>query len=451
MLAWTKEKTLPCGMSESDCPYLLGVAEVDVTPAIGTKLAGFAARTEDATGVYLPLRSIVTAITDRATERSVILVSVEWLGFYDNTEDVRALINASTGVPTNDILLCGTHTHCGPPMRKYVDADGRTGIDEAFLKASFAKIAATAKSAMEQRAPVSARSTTGWCGLARSRRRPDGRGGVVWAPTLDAPHDHTVPIVAFEDKTGALKHVIFGYAAHTSAAGPTLEFGGDYAGFAGVEIEKALGCTATFLQGCAGDQKAWIPKEGHDGFPPYSIGEVHEMGRMLATAVNREIGQGRWQKVEGALVVSRRVVELQLTVLPREDYAAWLNSENEFFSRWAREYVGKLDRGERLATAVSLELQTICFGESLVWVAMSGEMSVEYGLRAVKEFGGRFGQVWPLGYANEIVGYVCSERQLPEGGYEVLANMQFIMKPGPYASGTEDKIFDAIRQMLSVG
>ena len=60
-------KSLPHGMSESGYPYLVGVADVDVTPAVGSKLAGFAARTEDSTGVYLPLRCIVTAITERAT------------------------------------------------------------------------------------------------------------------------------------------------------------------------------------------------------------------------------------------------------------------------------------------------------------------------------------------------------------------------------------------------
>ena len=86
---------------------------------------------------------------------------------------------------------------------------------------------------------------------------------------------------------------------------------------------------------------------------------------------------------------------------------------------------------------------------ALVLVTMAGEMSAEYGLRMVKEFGSRFGQVWPVGYANSIVGYVCSERQLPEGGYEVLSNMQGIMKPGPYVSGTEDKIFNTARQMLT--
>ena len=438
-------------MTSVSCPYLVGVAEVDVTPAIGTKLAGFAARTADSTGVYLPLRAIVTAITDRATERSVIIGVVEWLGFYDNTSHVRTLINAATGVSPEDILLSGTHTHCGPPMRKHVDADCRTGIDAPFLQASFEKIAATAKRAMAARTPVTMASTTGWCGLGHSRRRPDGRGGVTWNPTLEAPHDHTVPMLRFTDETGKLRHVLFGYTAHTSTAGQILEFGGDYAGFAMVEIEQNLGCTSAFLQGCAGDQKTYVPKPGQDGCPQYTIDEVHAMGRQLAASVQHEIEHGLWRDVTGALSTQRRQIGLRLTVLSREEYAAELDSENEFFARWAREHVAGLDRGEQPDTAITFELQTVQFGSSLVLVAMAGEMSAEYGLRTVKELGARFGQVWPMGYANEMVGYVPSERQLPEGGYEVLANIQYIMKPGPYESGTEEKIFAAIREMLNIG
>lgn len=435
-------------MSQNECPYLVGVAEVDVTPPLGSKLAGFASRTGGATGVYLPLRAITTAITERATDHTVIIVSLEWLGFYDNTDNVRAQIEALTGVTEANILLCGTHTHCGPPMREFVDGQCREGIDKPWLEKAFANIAATAKQAMETRQPMSLSSTIGWCGLARSRRRPDGKGGVTWNPTLDAPHDHTVPMLRFNDEQGALRHVLFGYAAHTSAAGQILEFGGDYAGFAMVELAKELGCTCAFLQGCAGDQKAYLHKD-EDGFPKYTIDEVHEMGRHLARAVEREIKFGRWQEVSGVLSAQNQKVDLNLTVLSRDEYAAWLESKNPFFVKWARAHVEMLDRGEKPDTAIRLELQAVRFGNSLVMLAMSGEMSAEYGLRTVKEFGSRFGQVWPVAYANGIVGYVCSERQLPEGGYEVFSNMQGIMKPGPYVSGTEDKIFNTARQMLT--
>lgn len=434
-------------MSRKECPYFVGVAEVDVTPALGTQLAGFAARTGGATGVYLPLRAVATVITERETDETVIILSLEWLGFYDNTNRVRRQIEEMTGVPEDNILLCGTHTHCGPPMRKFVDADCRTGIDEPFLNDAFNRMAETAVVAMGRREPMALASTTGWCGLGHSRRRPDGRGGVTWNPTLEAPHDHTVPMVRFTDEVGKLRHVIFGYTAHTSAAGPIFEFGGDYAGFAMREIETSLSCSTAFLQGCAGDQKAYVAKTGEAGFPAYSISEVHEMGRQLAEGVKREIYHGRWSAVEGALATVRRDVCLELTVLDRKEYESWEDSENEFFARWARDHIGKIERGESPDTSVSFELQIIRFGSSLTWIAMAGEMSVEYGLRAVREFGAHFGHVWPVGYANEMVGYVCSERQLAEGGYEVFDSMQYIMKPGPYESGTEEKIFTAMREM----
>ena len=135
-------------MSQNECPYLVGVAEVDVTPPLGSKLAGFASRTGGATGVYLPLRAITTAITERATDHTVIIVSLEWLGFYDNTDNVRAQIEALTGVTEANILLCGTHTHCGPPMREFVDGQCREWIDKPWLEKAFANIAATSKQAM---------------------------------------------------------------------------------------------------------------------------------------------------------------------------------------------------------------------------------------------------------------------------------------------------------------
>lgn len=436
-------------MSDSICPYFVGVAEVDVTPAVGSKLAGFADRVADSTGVYLPLRAIATAITDRGTERTVIIVSIEWLAFFDTTERVRAMIGDSTGVPAEDIILCGTHTHCGPPIR-HVVADCRAGVDEAYLQASFKKVALTAKAAMDAREPVALRSSTGWCGFAHSRRRPDGKGGVEWMPTLDAPHDHTVPMMAFDDEEGKLKHVIFGYAAHTSSAGKILEFGGDYAGFALQEIERQLECTTTFLQGCAGDQKPYLPDPEQEEFPAYPIPVVQDMGRQLASAVVREVKHGIWRKVEGALKVQQQVIELQTTVLSREEYAAWLNSDDDLLASWAQKHVAMWDRQEKPDNKVKFELQTVQFGQGMVMVAMSGEMSAEYSLRAVKELGAQFGQVWPMGYANEMAGYVCSERQLSEGGYEAFTSMQYNGKTGPWRPGTEEQIFTAIREMLVV-
>jgi neutral ceramidase len=433
----------------SACPYLAGVATTDLTPPVGTKLTGFAARTEPSSGVYLPLRGVVTALTDRATGVTLLLVNAEWLGFYDRTQEVRSLITAATGVPAAHILLCGTHTHGGPAVHRPEPGGCWEETDEVFLAAAFARLATAAVTALATREPVGMRSVTGWCGFAYSRRLPDGRGGVSWAPTLDAPHDHTVPALVCTDAGGRLKHVIFGYACHPTGGGAILRMGGDYAGFAVRELEQTLGCTAVFLLGCAGDQKPYVPDAAQTGFPAYPVETLQQLGRQLAASVAEAIRGGSGREVTGPLQVTGRELELAMRVLPRADYTAQLGAENKFFERWARRNLAYLDRGEEPPTKLPFEVQIVRFGRSLAWVAMAGEMSVEYGLRLTRELGGRFDHVWPFGYANEILGYVPVERQIPEGGYEVIGSQMFMGRAGPLESGTEEKIFAAIGEMLA--
>jgi hypothetical protein len=429
--------------------YLLGVATCDVTPPVGTMLSGFGSRRTPSTGCYLPLRGSVTALTDNVTGGTVLIVSVEWIGFYNRTAGVRALIAAATGVPSDHILLLGTHTHCGPAVTRGVEGDSWEDTDETFLAAAFARLAETAQAALAGREPVTLHSTTGWCGFAYSRRKPDGKGGITWAPTLDAPHDHSVPLLRCDDADGKVRQLIFGYACHPTSSGPILEIGGDYPGFARTELEKTLDGPATFLLGCAGDQKPWRPVPGEATFPCYPVPAIAELGRDLAGAVQRELKFGRWQTVTGSLRMRTRTMELHTRVLPRADYEAMLGSENIFFDRWARLNLAHLDRGEQPPAALPFEIQTVSLGESWVLIAMAGEINVEYGLRLQKELGGRFAQVWPVGYANDILGYVPAERQIPEGGYEVIGCNMYMGRTGPMEPGTEDRIVAAVREMLA--
>ena len=121
-----------------------------------------------------------------------------------------------------------------------------------------------------------------------------------------------------------------------------------------------------------------------------------------------------------------------------------MQSEDDLIAEWAQRHVDLLDRDEKPQTEVGFEIQTIQFGRSLLMAAMAGEMCVEYGLRIRKELGSQFGLVWPMGYANAMAGYICSERQIPEGGYEVFASMQYNGNTGPWRSGTEEQIIEAL-------
>ena len=230
-------------------------------------------------------------------------------------------------------------------------------------------------------------------------------------PNLDSPHDHTVPIVIFEDEKGAPIHILFSYACHPTSSGPILQVGGDYPGFAARKIEETFNCTAAFLLGCAGDQKPYIPDPDQPAFPMYPIEAIRGLGEQLAASVTNSIRFGTSVEVTGPLVALNRKVILRNEVMHRQVYESALQAGEPFEQRWAKHVLAALDRDETPDCDLLFEIQTLQFGQDLLLVALSGEMSAEYGLRLVREFSHRFSFVWPVAYANEIVGYVPVGRQ----------------------------------------
>jgi len=267
-------------------------------------------------------------------------------------------------------------------------------------------------------------------------------------PNLDSPHDHTVPVVIFEDEKGAPIHVLFSYACHPTSSGPLLQVGGDYPGFAARKIEETFNCSAAFLLGCAGDQKPYIPDPDQPAFPMYPIEAIRGLGEQLAAGVANAIRFGTGVEVTGPLTALSRKVILRNEVMQRQVYESALQTGDPFEQRWAEHVLAVLDRDESPDCDLPFEIQTLQFGQDLLLVALSGEMSAEYGLRLVRQFSHRFCFVWPVAYANEIVGYVPVGRQYSEGGYEVLTNMQYLLKPGPLERDSEERIFEAVREML---
>lgn len=428
--------------------YRLGLKKLDVTPPAGCIQAGYAARTEPSTSVYLPLTAAVIALSDDNT--TLLLVSIEWLGFYDQTDATRQAIQARTGIPYDHILLLGTHTHCGPAMRS-LDArrHGAHTLDSDYLAQTIERLAEAAGEAMADRHPVSLSTGLDWCGFAASRRKPDDKGGVLWEPSLDAPHDHEVPVVVARDEAGEVPLVLLSYACHPTSTGPILEIGGDYPGFAMVHVESMLpGATAVFAKGCGGDQKPGFRDDKTGGFRKATIPEVERIGTDLAKAVLRAVRRDGGT-VSGPLYVRSGMATLTTDPLDETLIPKLAESKVEAERAWANYYADRLKAGKALERDVSIEIQSVTIGDDLAIVTMAGEMTVEYGLRIKRELGARFGCVMPLGYANQGIGYVPVDRQLPEGGYEVIANQRALLRTGPFECGTEDRVMEAVRKTIA--
>lgn len=429
-------------------PLRIGLNTVDVTPPVGIYLAGYAARDTPSDGVYDPIKATCIAM-EAADGAPILLVTIDWLGFYDRTVAARERIGSRSGIAPGRILLSGTHTHCGPVLRREMDARRHGVLDEGYISDTLDKLAESTAAALRDLQPARLRVGTGWCGISASRRRPDGAGGVQFKPTLDAPHDHQVSVLAVETPSGDLRHVLFSYACHPTSTGAITKVGGDYPAFACHYLEqKYPGVAAAFFQGCAGDQKVDARDAAGDGFQKLTVDEVRERGASLGEAVVRVLAADELRPVAVAPVLQREVVDLTTDVADDEQLTGYLQDPADYVREWAQHHLDLRAAGAPAPDTFAFEVQALRWGNDLAWIALSGEMSVEFALRYRQQYGARFGDVWTLGYANEIVGYVPVRRQRAEGGYEVVDNNRRLLYPGPFAENTEERISAAVQRCL---
>ena len=427
--------------------YRVGISKVDITPPVGTYLAGFAARKEPSAGIYHPLRATAVAIDDGKTP--VLLIGADLLGFYERTEAVRERVRESTGLSPRQIMLCGSHTHCGPSIRE-LDWD-RSGIrDTTYLDMLVERLGNCAKAALESREPCRLTFGVGTCDFAVSRRRPDGKGGVEWKPSPGSPHDHEVPVLAMRSTDGDIRGVLYSYACHPTSRGGLLT-GGDYVSFAHDAVEAAIpGATACFVQGCGADQKPLPVNPEAEAFDLREVAQTRALGERLGQAVGEVLEGGRGVAVAGEIGVTQAIVELETEPVDRAVVEASLESPTEYIREWAEYIKEGVDAGRTFDRRVPFEVQTLRFGDTLAVAALSGEITVEHGLRLKRELRPHFGDVLAIGYANQMAGYVPVKRQIPEGGYEVWTAQQIHKRTGPFVADTEDRILTAAHEALGV-
>lgn len=91
-------------------------------------------------------------------------------------------------------------------------------------------------------------------------------------------------------------------------------------------------------------------------------------------------------------------------------------------------------------------VQVVRLGHDLTFLALGGEVVVDYSLRAKREFAGE--NLYVAGYSSEVMCYIPSLRVLKEGGYEPDESMIYYGFPGPFDNGVEERIFTAIREVM---
>ncbi len=410
-----------------------GVARVVITPPKPMWMSGYGGRDHAAEGVIHDLYARATAVRD-ANGETAVFISSDLIGVpIKMVRAVSEAVEKKHGIPRRSLMFSCSHTHCGPAlddMLSYMldmkDADWKQVREyQLWLNDRMIELIDAAVADLK---PAKLSTGSGRTTFAANRRAPKGIG----------PYDHQVPVLRIESPDGKqLRGLVFGYACHNTTLG-FYNWCGDYAGFAQLYLEdRHPDCVAMFFTGGGADQNP---------LPRRTIELAEKYGRMLATAVDDVLDDGELKPVTGQLKTAFRDIDLKFATLPsKQELEEVQKTGSRFLQARATNLLKQWDEHGRLLETYPFPVQVWQLGEGLTWVALGGELVVEYQIRLKRELGNN--RTWVTGYANDVMAYIPSEKVLEEGGYEGDSSMIYYQMPSKWKAGLEQQIVDAVHEL----
>ena len=409
--------------------------KVAITPVGTMWLNGYASREKPATGMVHDLWAKVLVIEETENNR-VIIVTVDLLGLsHEIVEAVYSQLAVKYHINRSQLIMNASHTHSGPVIWPCLDVvfkfnDAEQAAVVAYSQVVTKKIVDLVSEAMGKLIPAKLSTGRGSAGFAVNRRNLRDHNN-------NGPTDNDVLVLKVADLKGAPMAVLFGYACHnTTVVDDNYLFNGDYAGFAQLELEKNNpGMVGLFLMGCGGDQNP-------EPRGTLAIAKIH--GTALAGVVQNVLA-GTMKAINASPSTSFANTDLVFRPFDLARYQQDATGSNKFLQRRAALMLQAYNKGWEIGK-FRYPVQALRFGNDLTILALSGEVVVDYSLKAKKLFSGE--NLFVEGYCNEVTCYIPSQRVLREGGYEADESMIYYGMPGPFADDVEERVFRAIRSVL---
>lgn len=428
-----------------DATWRVGTAQAKITPKELLWMGGFAARTKPAEGKLDDLWAKVLVL--EAPDGGVaVLVTADLVGIPKWLyEDLCWELQSRHGLTRSQLRFAASHTHSGPvlkealqdiypldePQRKLI-AEYSAWIEPVLLEAvtrAFTNRTPATLWAGEGRATFALnRRTNDESKLPEMQRRGESPKG---------PSDFAVPVLAVRSPDGKLRTVVFGYAAHTSALTQNYRWSADYCGVTMQAVEaKHPGASAMFFQGCGSDQSA---------APRGTVELCRQRGEDLAAAVQAVL-EKPMRSLPPRFRAAFEFVSLDFGEQPSAAELEKTGKGTDYRARWARRLSSELAAGKTFAKGYpEYPVQVWKLGADQLWIALGGEVCVDYALRFKKEYGSG---VWVNGYANDVMAYIPSRRLWEEGGYQAGAFDVYGLPANRWSADIEERIAGTVARLI---
>lgn len=422
-------------LSANQSELRAGVAEIDITPPIGHRMAGYFDE-RLATGIHDPLKA--KAMVIQQGQEQIAFVFCDLVGVSLNvSKKARSMASAQTGIPVANIMISATHSHTGPlfddTRRKYFHeiAMAKFGHDPQekiyypdFLAERIVKVIAEAQSKLKP-----AQLDVGIAkqiGLAFNRRYHMKNGNVAFNPgqlntnilRAAGPSDPDVGMLLVRDANQKLRGGLTVFAMHMDCVGGT-EYSADYAYYLQETLRGELGnnYVSAFAAGTSGDINH-INVSVKEPVKGFAVAE--KLGSTLGKTVLSNVANAKPIRQPSLAVRNETIVAPLQEITPEKlaDAKSKIDklgdSSAGFFLKV--EAVKTLDLAEK-GTNWPMEVQVFRLDSDTAIVGLPCEIFVELGLSIKAQ--SPFKKTIVISIANDRPSYVPTEKAFKEGSYEV--------------------------------
>lgn len=418
-----------------------GVAKRIITPENEVWMAGYASRNHAAEGKLHELWIKALALEDSLGNKALLITS-DLLGLPRNVSaKVVQRLMKKLNISRDQIMLSSSHTHSGPVLRDALyPVYGLNGEQleqvESYSDGLEEELVQLGVDAFAELQTASLSSGQGHVRFGVNRRN-NVESSLNESTALSGPIDHSVPVIVVRGADQQNLALVFGYACHATVLS-FYQWSGDYPGFAQLSVEAAFpGAMAMFFAGAGGDVNP---------LPRRSVGLARQYGQELASAVSRVVAE---ELEPLAPVLHTRYAEIELpydSLASRSELQEVMKTGASYEKSWAENLLLQLDQGVEISKAYPhYPVQTWQLGHQRV-VALGGELVVEYAIRLKRLFDQ---DLFVMGYANDVMGYIPSLRILREGGYEGFSSSRVYNLPAPWAPAIEEMIIRTAYEQLN--
>ncbi|HHW48198.1 MAG TPA: hypothetical protein GXX14_06230 [Clostridiaceae bacterium] len=414
----------------------VGYGESDITPPLGIELSGYGYFLgRKAEGVLDPLYARSVCFYD--SNKTILIISCDLIGLRkDIVEQVKARLCKELNLSKEGIMVLCTHTHSGPATSNLI-ACGEP--DETYIVSIIEKIVDAGVKAFKDIQDVyrilfidSEFDGIGYNRVFGENGCADSR---VRGLLIERVNDDPIALV--------------NYACHPVVLGVNNMISADYPGQV-VRVLNGLGYKAMFLTGFCGDIDPLV------NLVKWGSGkesDVVKYGTEIANAFINGIDSA--QLLDNYTVDTFEVnAKLSLFHLTEQSFYAEVKTFNQLYSDnpkifkalniWAEEKRRELGVSGAI-NSEDVQIQAFKIGKTLL-IGVPGEVFTEIGSiirNGLHEF-----NIMLLGYANEVLRYFPTAKEIKNKGYEGYLSA-FLYRRIPLLAGESERMGHIIVKTLN--